>query len=190
MSIAVAVRKNKQVVLATDSQTTFGATCVGFDNLAATKIRKVGNSYLATTGWGLYEDMLRDFLESRKSQPSLRTTKSIYTFFLRFWKRLHDKYSYVNDQPNEKDSPFGDLDSSFMIINSAGIFHIASDMSVTQFQQYFAIGSGCDFSLGAIHALYDSSLDARVLAERAVKTAMQFNVYCGGPLQVVTVKTR
>ena len=189
MSIAVAIKKDNHVVLATDSQTTFGATSLGANNLTTKKIRRIGSAYLATTGWGLYEDMLRDFVESRKQPPRLNNQKAIFSFFLKFWKQLHEKYSYVNDQPNEKDSPFGDLDSSFLIVNSSGIYHVASDMSVTKFEKYFAIGSGCDYALGVVYALYDE-LEAKELAKRAVDAAAHFNVYCGGPLNLIELKAR
>lgn len=189
MSIAVAVQKGKQIVIASDSQSSFGSCRVPPENHQTLKIRKAGSSYIAAAGWAIYDDMLQDFL-SRRKLGSLRSREAIFRLFLQFWKEAHKRYSIVNDQPGEKDSPFGELDSSFLIVNSAGIFHVSSDMSTTKFEKYFAIGSGGDYALGALHALYDSELGAVALAQRAVEAAIAFNVYCGGEIRVEKMRLR
>jgi len=188
MSIAVAVRKGRQIVLAADSQSNLGAFKVDPDNLVCSKIQRIGSSLLATTGWGLYENIIDDFV-AKKKRPPLTNKVSIFRFFLALWKDLHDRYPFVNDQPDrDDDSPFGDLDASFLVVNTAGIFYVASDLSVTVFEKYYAVGSGADFALGAISVLYDEEVDAEHMARRAVETALMFDPHCGGKinLQIVT----
>lgn len=190
MSIAVAVKKGNEIVMAADSQTNFGSSKVRIENHRAEKIRKIGSSLLATTGWALYDNILDDFL-ARRRVPALTSRKVIFTFYLGFWKLLHERYSLVNDQSDkELDSPFGDMDACFLIANSGGIFYVAGDLSVTEFDEYFAVGSGSDFSLGVLHALYDSDIGAEELARRAVSAAVEFNIYCGGDIQVARAPTR
>lgn len=190
MSIAVAVRKGNEIVLATDSQTDFGSYKAQPDNLSSSKMREIGTSLLAATGWCLYDNIFDDFLAKRKI-PSLRTKAAIFSFLLKLWRELHDRYPFVNDQcDKEGDSPFGDLDSSFLVVNASGIFHVAPDLSVTEFEKYHAIGSGRDFSLGALHALYDQDLDAEPLARRAVEAAVSFDLHCGGEVCVKKIKPR
>ena len=58
MSIAVAVKKGNEIVVAADTQDSFGANKVPFDNYSSRKIVTIGSSYVATSGWGLYEDIL------------------------------------------------------------------------------------------------------------------------------------
>jgi len=189
MSIAVAVKKGKTIVLAADSQTTFGSTRVPAGNHKIAKIRRVGPAFLATTGWGLYENILDDYLGAKKA-PSLADRKSAFAFFLGLWKELHQKYPFVNDQCDDKNSPFGDLDATFLIANRGGILHVASDLSITEFDKYHAIGSGTDFSLGVLYALYDQVSDPEKLARKSVEAAMAFNVYCGGQIQVERLAVR
>ena len=112
MSIAVAVRTANQIVLATDSKRTFGGGAVPVDNLKDVKIRRVGGAYIATTGWGVYTNILEDYLRGSR-QHRLVDSNSIFAFFRNFWKALHQRYAFVNDQCSETDSPFGDLDASF-----------------------------------------------------------------------------
>jgi len=60
-------------------------------------------------------------------------------------------------------------------------------MSVATFERYHAIGSGCAYSLGALHVLYDEQADPAALARKAVETAITFSVYCGGTIEVHSV---
>ena len=188
MSVVVAVRKGNTIALAADTQTSFGDVRVPVDNLRAQKIARIGSAWIGKTGWGIYDNIISDFLRTRR-RPALADERGIYAFFLQLWRELHDKYGFINDQCREKDSPFGDLDAAFLVVNRRGIFHVASDMSVTRFAKYYAIGAGNDFALGAMHALYDDRrYDAAALARRAVDTAAAFKLYCGGDTDLVTVK--
>lgn len=188
MSVAVAVRKGGRIALATDTQTSFGASRVPLPNLKTSKIQEIGQSLLATTGWGLYENILDDLL-SRRPETELEGRQSIFSFFLGFWKELHDQYPFVKDQCDKEDeSPFGSLDASFLIVNPFGIFYVGTDMSVTLFEQYYAIGSGSDFALGALAVLYEREDDPQEICRKAVQAAITFDVHCGGEIPVKTVE--
>jgi len=187
MSVVVAVAKEGQIVMAADSQTNFGDIVAPTDNHRAEKIARIGSAYLATTGWAIYENIIRDFVNPRRP-PSLADERAIFRFFLRLWTALHDKYGFVNDQSEEQHSPFGDLGATFLVASRKGIYSVASDMSVTRFEQYYAIGSGYALALGALHALYGERYDAEELARRAVEAAVAFTPYCGGDIQLVRVR--
>ena len=187
MSIAVAVKSSGRVVIACDTKRTFGSGEVPEANLSDLKLRKVGNSYLATTGWGLYSNILDDYLRTRRN-VRLADQTSIFAFFRVFWKDLHERYSFVNDQRHDEESPFGDLDASFLIANQNGIFSVACDMSVTHFEEYYAIGSGAPYGLGALHALYRESSDPQDIARKGVEAAIALDLYCGGAVTAFEVK--
>jgi ATP-dependent protease HslVU (ClpYQ) peptidase subunit len=189
MSIAVAVKSKGRIVIACDTKRTFGSGEVSDANLTDLKIRGVGDAYLATTGWGLYSNILDDYL-STKRRTRLTDQRSIFAFFRVFWKELHQRYSFVSDQRPDDESPFGDLDASFLIASSHGIFSVACDMSVTEFQQYYAIGSGAPYALGALHALYRDGVDPEPIARTAVSAAMALDIYCGGSVVPFTVRTK
>lgn len=189
MSIALAVRTRSEIVIAADSRRTFGSGAVPESNLVDVKIRKAGSAYLAATGWGLYSNILDDYLMTKRS-VRLTDVRSIFTFFRHFWKDLHERYSFVSDQRDGDESPFGDLDASFLVVNDRGIFSVACDMSVTEFKQYYAIGSGAPYALGALHALYKESADPESMARRAVESACALDIYCGGEIAVRKVRAR
>ena len=173
MSIAVAVSKHGKIVVAADTQSNFGDRKVLRANHRSAKIMKVGASYLALTGWGIYGNILADYL-SKAGAPRLRNETEVFTFFVRFWRQLHKKYSFVNDQADADDkTPFADLDAS---------------LSVTQFNEYYAIGSGGSYALGALHALYNQDLEAEEIARGACIAATNFDIYCGGELDLYHVR--
>ena len=190
MSIAVAVRKNARIVLATDSQTNLGSERVPAANLSGPKFMRIGDAHLAATGWTLYSNILADMLGRRRTIPRLDSEVNIFKFFNRLWEELHERYSFVKDQADDADSPFGSLDSTFLVVCAQGIFGVASDLSVLCYDRYFAIGSGAPVALGAVHALYESELDAEATARSAALAAIDHDVYCGHPIHVATVRER
>ena len=188
MSVAAAVHKSRTIAIAADTQENFGERRVLRADHGSSKIMKVGASYVAQTGWGLYENILSDYI-AKAGTPRLRNEREIFAFFNRFWKRMRKDYSFVNDQPMDDDkSPFADLDASFLIANSGGIFHVTGQMSVTRFTRFDAIGSGGPYALGAMQAVYDETLTAEDIVRRGCAAAVHFDISCGGELDVFTMK--
>jgi ATP-dependent HslUV protease subunit HslV len=182
MSIVVAVKKGKDLVVASDSLTTFGSSKPSPGNMTVSKVRRVGSALVGSTSWALYDNLLTDYLGKKKS-VRLSERQDIFRFFVDFWHALHKRYSLVNDQCDEKDSPFGNLDASFLVVTRKSIFHVSSDMSVVEFLKFDAIGSGADFAVGAMHVLYEQKLSAGEIARHAVEAAIAHNIYCGGAVE-------
>jgi ATP-dependent HslUV protease, peptidase subunit HslV len=188
MSVIVAIRQASQIVIASDTQDNFGDQRPPAENHEALKLREVGDAVLGSSGWALYDDIFEHYLAKQK-RVRLHDRPSIFDFFVRFWKVLHRNYPFVNDQPGkESDSPFANLDATFLVASPGGIFLISSNMSVSEFRQYYAIGSGSDYALGAVHALYAEVKDPAHLAEKAVHAAMAYDASCGGRVDRRTVK--
>ena len=186
MSIVVAVARDDRVVMAADTLTSFGNEVSPPDNQRSTKIRQVGGSLLGRSGWGVYNNILDDLLDAEKP-PALDDSASIFGFFNELWKTLHKRYAFVNDQAKRKDSPFGDLGGSFLVANKSGIYYVAPNLGVTTFKKYFAIGTGADYSLGALFQLQSGTADAEAMARAAVETAIAFNLNCGGEIDLLEV---
>jgi ATP-dependent protease HslVU (ClpYQ) peptidase subunit len=189
MSVIAAVRKGTRIIIAADTQDNFGDLRPPTENHEAIKLREIGGAVLGSSGWALYDDILEHYL-AKKKRMSLHDRASVFTFFVQFWKELRKQYSFVNDQPGkENETPFANLDASFLVASPAGIFLVSSNMSVSEFRQYYAIGSGGDYAIGAIHALYKEVADPKTIAQRAVQAAMDYDASCGGRIIYRTVKT-
>jgi len=70
------------------------------------------------------------------------------------------------------------------------MFYVASDMSVTSFSKYFAIGSGQEYALGACHTLDRSRQSAAKIATSAAEAACAFDVYCSGKINVREIEVK
>lgn len=189
MSVIAAVRKGSQIVIASDTQDNFGDLRPPAENHYALKLREVAGAIVGSSGWALYDDILGHYASKSKTLR-LHSRVEIFEFFLKFWKTLHRTYPFVNDQSGKdgNDSPFATLDSTFLVASPRGIFLVSPNMSVSEFHQYYAIGSGGDYAIGAMHALYDDVDSPKILAERAVRAAMAYDVYCGGRIESRSIK--
>ncbi|HVP72575.1 MAG TPA: hypothetical protein VMS30_02480, partial [Phycisphaerales bacterium] len=187
MTVAVAVRKADRTFLAADTLMSFGGERYPRDNCRVEKIYRVGSSVLAWAGWSLYAEMLDAYL-LRHAPPSLRSETEVFSFFIQFWRLMRDDYTFVREHKAQDQHPFVDLDSTFLIANAAGIFKVSRDMNITTFQQYCAIGSGAAYALGALRILYEQESDAGVIARRAAQVGIDFDVHCGGSVDVIEVK--
>lgn len=183
MSVVIAVQKGSTIAIACDSVLHSGSRRESEDNVVSPKIRRFGQSFVASTGWSVYDNVMVDYL-SRRAAPAFRDEVSIYRFFLTLWKALRRDYGLVNEQCHEDKSPFGDMDSSFLIANRHGIFGVDVDMSVLRFRKYHAIGSGSEYALGALFPIYDELKDAAAIARRAAEAAVHFDKSCGGTVSV------
>ncbi|MBC8551405.1 MAG: hypothetical protein H8D23_17310 [Candidatus Brocadiales bacterium] len=183
MSIAVVVKKDNKVVIGADTLQCFDSNMTGEDNLNESKLRRIGSAMVAGAGWGLYGNILDDYLKGKKP-VRLTTKQQIFLFFKRLWPVLHEKYSFVKNQCEDADSPFGELDSSFLIATKRRIFFVSSNMCVTEFQKFYAIGAGRDYAIGAMHVLYGQENSAEEIARLAIEAAISNNVYCGGSIEI------
>ena len=148
MSIVVALRQQNRITMAADTLAVFGeGMAIDESNARAVKILPIGDAILGGTGWAVYDDILDHFLTNAQP-PRLHNRRDIYAFFLEFWKALRETYSLVNEQAATKETPFGDLDATFLLASPGGLFKISSDMGVTEFHQYHAIGSGSEYAIG------------------------------------------
>ena len=186
MSIVVVVRKDKRIAMAADTMSACGSHRDAPDNVETRKIRRLGSAVMGTTGWALMDNVLEDMLAAKRP-PRLNSKGAIFKFYLKLWRELHERYTLVNDQSEDKSTPYGDIDGQFLVAHRNGIYAVASNLTVCELKKYYAIGGGSDYAFGALYNLYDSELDAREVAIQAVRTAINFDLYCGGSIDVLEV---
>ncbi len=187
MSIIVAVIKRGRTVVAADSLYLTGShKDYGADLVGRTKVTRVGTSLMGMTGWSLYQNIFDHYIGGVRRPPALKDEAVIFDFFLKFWRTLRERYPFVKEQREGADSPFSDLDSSFLVASRYGIFDIHGNMTVWRHKHYCAIGSGAPYAYGALHVMYDQPGGAKDIATRAVESAIRFDDGCGGPIEAYT----
>ncbi|MDP7069979.1 MAG: hypothetical protein QF561_01365 [Phycisphaerales bacterium] len=188
MSIVAAIRRNGKITMGADTLALFGeGMTIPETNACAEKIVKIGDAVVGGTGWAVYDDILAHHVR-QSGPPRLDSRAAVYDFFLRFWRALRETYSLVNEQAATKETPFGDLDATFLIASPGGLFNVSSDLGVTEFHECHAIGSGAEYALGAMHAMRDTDLDDETLIRNACGAAVAMDTACGGTIQTLTVE--
>ena len=83
---------------------------------------------------------------------------------------LKEKY-FLNTKEDE-DDPYESSQITSLIANPHGIFGVYSYREVFSFDRFWGIGSGRNFALGAMYAVYDSAASAREIAEVGVQAGV------------------
>jgi ATP-dependent HslUV protease, peptidase subunit HslV len=187
MTTIAAVKKGKRLCLAADTMTLLGDQKDAYKKQIKKreKIIRLGDNYLGSTGhtsWGL---ILSQYF-SKNDIPAWKTQDEIFDVFLEVHKKL--KESYYLYSSTESLHPFASSEFSFLLINRYGIFEIEPNRAVYAHPLFAAIGSGEQYALGAIHALYDKESDPQYIAKRAIQVAAHFDQKTALPIHTALVE--
>ncbi len=193
MTTVVVVKKAGQVAVATDSLVTFGDTRLPHRFEANEKVFKVdavgGPSFVATAGTVAHFPALRKALAALpKGELKLHSKDEVYDTFLKLHPILKDTFFL---QTKEEDAdPYESMQFSVLVANSAGIFGLYSYREVFEFKEFWGIGSGRGFALGAMNAVFKRAKTAREVAVVGVEAGCEFDKNSAGPINVFTMKLK
>ncbi|MDH5536354.1 MAG: hypothetical protein OEZ08_12405 [Betaproteobacteria bacterium] len=175
MTTIAVVRKSGHCAIAADTLTKWGSGKESAAYIANhDKIIKVGASHLGVTGSATFKTILADYFARPRVYARFSTPIEIF----RSWQKLHaalkrDYFLVVGDGDDDS------LESSRMdvlIANPRGIFGIAAHRTAQEFSKFYAFGSGSEYALGAIYAVYDrAGWDAERIARFAIEAAAEFD---------------
>ena len=194
MTTVVAVRKGGQVTMAADSLVTFGDTRLSHRAEANQKIFTVedaaGTSLFAVAGAAAHFLVLQHALAAQPREQLLFGSK--HEIF-RTFTRLHPvlKESFFMQTKEDEHEPYESSQFTMLMANASGIYGIYSYREVFEFKQFWAIGSGRSFALGAMHAAYgNKSRSSRDVAEAGIAAACEFDRNSAPPVDVLTLKLK
>ena len=193
MTTLVAVRKAGQAVIATDALITFGDTRLGSRFEANEKIFKVetpaGVSYIGMAGTAAHFPVLRKAMAALpKDQRRLGSKDEVFDTFHKLHPVLKDTF-FLQTKEDDND-PYESSQFSALIANASGIYGLYSYREVFEFKEFWAIGSGRSFALGAMHATWGKAKTAREVALAGVHAGCEFDKNSGGPVELFTVKLK
>lgn len=193
MTTVVAVRKAGQIAIAADTLVTFGDTRLAHRFEDNTKIFRVetdsGPSYIGMAGTVAHFPVLRKALATMPREiMQLDSKDEVFDTFTKLHPYLKDNFFL---QTKEEDSdPYESSQFSVMIANASGIYGLYSYREVFEFKEFWGIGSGRSFALGAMHAAYSRAKSAKEVAEAGIAAGCEFDRNSAGPWDVFTVKTK
>jgi ATP-dependent protease HslVU (ClpYQ) peptidase subunit len=216
MTTIVAVRKNGVVAIAADTLTTFGNTRLP-SHLDAShdKILHIGGSHVGVCGSAAHHLVLANLLAktpgaatTRRSEASgagmaaspslpqtagftsesevqLNSKAEIFETFRKLHPILKEE-CFLNPKEDEED-PYESSQITALIANAYGIFGIYSMREVFEYTQFWAIGSGHEFALGALSHAYPRYDSAEEIARAGVEAGIALDKNSAAPVTLYTV---
>lgn len=190
MTVIVVVRKGRTAAIAADTMSSQGSLKVpGEMKTAPRKIHAVGGAYVGLTGSSAHHHVFQSVADSHPDLLDFSDARSIFESFRSIQSLLKDEYFLLTDEDDdhqeyESNQLFG------LICAPGGIFSFQSYREVTEFNSFWASGTGTDVALGALQVAYSSRRSAMSVAECAVEAACLFDKDCGLPLESFEVRLR
>ena len=186
MTTLTVVKKGDMVAIAGDGLTTFGDTRLARSYKGEhDKILDIAGSWIGICGSSAHHLVLLSAF-SKLEDIKLGSRMEVYETF----RRLHPilkEHAFLNTKEDEGD-PYESSQITALIANSTGIYGVYSYREVFQFDRVWAAGSGRNFALGAMHALYDSDLPAATPASAMRAAGIEFDTSSGPPIVVHEIR--
>jgi ATP-dependent HslUV protease subunit HslV len=160
VTTVVVVRKAGQVAIAADTLVTFGDTRLSHRYEANSKLFKVdtpaGPSWVGMAGTVAHFPVLRKAMNALpKDQLLLGSRDEVFDTFVKLHPLLKETF-FLQTKEDDND-PYESSQFSVVIANASGIFGLYSYREVFEFKEFWGIGSGRGFALGAMHAVWDKA---------------------------------
>ena len=193
MTTVVVVKKAGQVAIAADTLVTFGDTRLGHRFEDNSKIFKVdgtgGPSYVGMAGTVAHFPVLRKAMTALpKDQVRLGSKDEVFETFSRLHAVLKENY-FLQTKEDDND-PYESSQFTVVVANASGIYGLYSYREVFEFKEFWGIGSGRSFALGAMHASTAHTKTARELAVAGVQAGCEFDKNSAGPIKAHTIKLK
>ena len=186
MTTIVVVKKDRQVVIAGDTLTTFGSTrLASVHDAAPEKLLKHGDTYFGIAGSAAHQLVLESLLK-KHPEFKFRGREEIYESFRKIHPILKEE-AFLNPK-EEDDDPYESSQLTALVANSTGIFGVYSMREVFEFDKFWSIGSGRDFALGAMYAIYKGRKTAEDIARMGVMAGAEYDTGTGLPMNIATVE--
>ena len=193
MTTLVVVKKAGQVAIAADTLVTFGDTSLPHRFEANSKIFKIdtpaGISYVGMAGTVAHFPALRKAMTAlSREQLRLGSRDEVFDTFIKLHPVL--KESFFLQTKEDDNDPYESSQFTAVIANATGIYGLYSYREIFEFKEFWAIGSGRSFALGAMHAVWDKTKTAREVALAGMNAGCEFDKNSAAPVEVFTLKLK
>lgn len=185
MSTVVVVKKAGQVCIAADSLTSFGDLKLRSTYDAThDKILRFEDNHIGIVGSAAHQLVMESLFNSKKVREKkisldFSSRLGIFESFRALHPVLKQKYFLISK--DEDDDPYESTQIDALIANPSGIFGVHSLREVIEYNKFWAIGSGAEYALGAMFAVYDTAT-AEEIAQLGVAAGAEFNNASAMPL--------
>ena len=193
MTTVVVARKAGQVAIAADTLVTFGDTRLGHRYEANSKLFRIdsaaGANYVGMAGTVAHFPVLRKAMTALPAeQLKLGSKDEVFDTFTRLHPLLKETF-FLQTKEDDND-PYESSQFSVLIANASGIYGLYSYREVFEFKEFWGIGSGRSFALGAMHAVWDKARTAREVVLAGIHAGCEFDKNSALPVDVHTLKLK
>lgn len=189
MSTIVVVKKKDRVAIAADTFSTVGRLRTDSKYIVNNeKILRFGDAYIGLTGTAAHAHVLSSILRKYSKKLSFKSVSDIFETYLRLHPILKDEYYLKTDE--EDDDEYESSQIEALIANPYGIFGMFSWRDVEEYTRFWAIGSGQEYALGAMYAVYEKLDDPEEIANIGVAAGCEFDDGSGLPCTSYSVHLR
>lgn len=178
MSTIVAVLKNNVACIAADSLTSFGDTkqAAEFVTDSDKILRFTGvasDNYMGIVGSAAHQLVMQSLIINHSDKIDFSNRLTIFNTLKTIHPILKEEY-FLNSKEEDEDS-YESSRVDALIMNANGIFGLYSLREVDQYSRFWAVGSGSEFALGAMYAVYDQLDDAEQIAKAGITAGATFD---------------
>jgi ATP-dependent HslUV protease, peptidase subunit HslV len=185
MTTIVVVRKDDTVAIAADSLTTFGDTRLSaVHDRSFDKVVRFRDSYIGLCGSAAHQ-LVFESLMAKHPDLDFSHRAAIFETFRKLHPILKEQH-FLNPK-EEEDDPYESTQITALIANTSGIFGVYSMREVFEYTQFWAAGSGREFALGAMNALYPRLKTAEAVARAGIDAGAVFDKNSALPLTLYTL---
>lgn len=189
MSTIVVVKKSNQVVIAADTFSTVGSTKTHSKYVAnSEKILRFGDSYIGIIGSSAHSQVLESLMRKYPRKISFNGASDIFETYLKIHPILKDEFYLKTAE--DKDDEYESSQIEALIANPYGIFGMFSWRDIDEYTRFWAIGSGQEYALGAMYAVYERTDDPEEIARVGVEAGCEFDDGSGLPFTSYSVRLR
>ena len=186
MSTVVVVRKQGAACIAADSLTSFGDTKQASEFVAdANKIIQFDNFFLGVVGSAAHHLVIKSLLKNHANKIDFSDQMSIFESLKQIHPVLKEEYFLNTKDEDQDDYESNRIDA--LLMTPTGIFGIYSMREVDEYTRFWAVGSGADYALGAMHAVYDQLESAEQIAQVGVEAGTKFDNASALPMHSFTL---
>ncbi len=186
MTTLAIVRKGNTITIAADSLTTFGdlRLSASFDK-SYEKILHHKGTYIGLCGSAAHQLVFESLLKDGKDYDFSSKGAIFETL-----RKLHPvlKEQHFLNPKEEEDDPYESTQITALIASPRGIFGVYSMREVFEYTRFWAVGSGREFALGAMHALYGRLKTAEAIARAGVECGATFDKNSSLPMTAYSLQ--
>ena len=186
MTTIVVVRKGMRACIAADTMAKYGSAKESAAYIVnADKLVEVRGAWLGPTGPASAQLVLKSYFAQPDVRADFSSAEAIFETVVDMQGALKEDY-FLNPKEDERDA-YESLQMEILVASPSGIFGIYPQRSVQEYSRYCAFGSGAEYALGAMHALYDTLASPEEVARRAIEAAAEFDDSTALPMNCYSV---